>query len=108
MLIIRDSGSDTTTIMIYGDGNVTAVYCPVSQPPPIEGGWHILYLDKQGPDAVLSFQLPTHPGDPTLPIPPRSPTPYIIISSNSTPAACMHCRRLTQRKRLEFEKELSK
>lgn len=82
--------SAVTTIMVYGDGNVTAVY---SFSGPGEDGsnyedWDVLYLCDLPPSMLLPFSmLPYHyfnPRSSTLPIPPRDSWQYIDVCTPPT------------------------
>lgn len=76
-----NSTGNPTRLEVMGNGTLTAIYTFSA------GWWGTLYLDKLGPDALL---LPPHlwsyhGGNPTLPVPPRSPSPNITISSPPIP-----------------------
>jgi len=47
--------SNSTILTVYGDGNITAVYALITEPPPpFVGEWNTLYVDK-GPILVPPF-----------------------------------------------------
>jgi len=87
--------SSTTTVTIFGNGTITAVYSLISEPPPsVPGEWGILYLAKDpdmwGPDCrLLPYSLLPgqyfNPRSSTLPIPPKPSVQYINVSSLEAP-----------------------
>jgi hypothetical protein len=88
-VFLENNTNANTMLEIYGDGNVTAVYSLVYQPPPSPSEeWDILYLCDLPPSMLLPYSmLPQHyfnPRSSTLPIPPRDSWQYIDVCTPPT------------------------
>jgi len=84
--------SNTTSLMVYGDGTITAVYSlGYVSPPSFPGEWGTLYLALLPPDKSMLLPYSMLPGQyfnprsSTLPIPPRPYWQYINVSSPAVP-----------------------
>jgi len=90
-IIPEDPSSASTTLTVYGDGNVTAIYSlPYEPPPSTPVEWDKLYLVKVPEGSLLLpySMLPQHyfnPRSSTLPIPPRPYEQRINVTSPPTP-----------------------
>lgn len=82
-----NSASENTTLTVFGDGNVTAVYGPLAEtPPPFVGDWNILYLGMAPGPALLPQYLWIPPaGKPALPAPPIGQSPSTTVDSPPSP-----------------------
>jgi hypothetical protein len=88
-VFLENRTNSNTTVEIYGDGNVTAVYSLFYQPPPSPSeDWDLLYFCDLPPSMLLPYDmLPEHyfnPRSSTLPIPPRDSWQFIDVCTPPT------------------------